>query len=210
MSDAYQRITADLKKAYDGAVEVRSSREKGESVWKLQERRAFLELLRTEGRRTLLEIGAGTGLCAAFFATQGISVLCTDLSPAMVEHCQARGLEAHCQDVLHLDLGRDFDAVFAMNCLLHVPREDLSPALVAVRDVLVPGGLFYLGQYGGIDKVGVEPGGPYEPPRFFSHLTDQDLLGEAETVFEVVSFHSIDLASADGLHFQSLLLRRPS
>jgi hypothetical protein len=66
----------------------------------------------------------------------------------MVEHCNAQGLDAHQQDVLHLDLGRMFDAAFAMTGLLHVPSEDLAAALSSIRTTLRPGGLFYLGQYG--------------------------------------------------------------
>ena len=67
----------------------------------------------------------------------------------MVERCRAKGIEAHVMDFLHLDFpAGSFDAVFAMNCLLHVPNQDLPAVLAAVRSIR-PGGLFFVGVYGG-------------------------------------------------------------
>jgi len=82
--------------------------------------------------------------------------------------------------------------VFALNCLLHVPRADLPTALAEVRGVLEPGGLLYLGQYGGIDHEGEIAGDNYEPKRFFSWLTDDDLRATITEQFDVVSFKAID------------------
>jgi SAM-dependent methyltransferase len=205
MSGRYDEISGQLQRTYDGAVDRRAATPL--EPWKIPERAAFLDILSREGRRSLLEIGAGTGLHGQFFADAGLDVVCTDLSAAMVAHCRAHGLVAFQRDFLHLDLGRQFDAVFAMNCLLHVPREDLPAALAAVRSTLVPGGLFYLGQYGGIDQDGSFADDTYEPQRYFSWLTDEDLLAVAHEQFEIESFHAVDIKSDDGSHFQSLVLR---
>ncbi|MDQ1509905.1 MAG: hypothetical protein QOG50_1749 [Actinomycetota bacterium] len=205
MSGRYDEISGQLQRTYDGAVDRRAATPL--EPWKIPERAAFLDILSREGRRSLLEIGAGTGLHGQFFADAGLDVVCTDLSAAMVAHCRAQGLVAFQRDFLHLDLGRQFDAVFAMNCLLHVPREDLPAALAAVRSTLVPGGLFYLGQYGGIDQDGSFADDTYEPRRYFSWLTDEDLLAVAREQFEIESFHGVDIKSDDGSHFQSLVLR---
>ena len=205
MSGRYEEITHQLQRTYDEAVDRRAR--SALEPWKLPERSAFLDLLSREDRRSLLEIGAGTGLHGRFFADAGLEVVCTDLSPAMVEHCQAQGLVAFQQDFLHLDLGRQFDAAFAMNCLLHVPREDLPAALGAVRSTLRLGGLFYLGQYGGIHMDGEFADDSYEPHRYFSWLTDEDLLAVASEQFEIESFRAVDTQSDDGSHFQSLVLR---
>ena len=125
----------------------------------------------------------------------------------VVAHCRAQGLAAFQHDFLHLDLGRQFDAAFAMNCLLHVPREDLPAVLSSVRSTLVPGGLFYLGQYGGIDHEGAFADDTYEPQRYFSLLTDEDLFAVARTHFEIESFQGVEIPSDDGDHFQSMVLR---
>jgi SAM-dependent methyltransferase len=152
-------------------------------------------------------VGAGTGLHGRFFADAGLDVVCTDLSAAMVEHCRGQGLVAVQQDFLHLDLGRQFDAAFAMNCLLHVPREDLGAALAKIRSTLVPGGVFFLGQYGGIDHDDVFADDSYEPKRYFSFLTDDDLRAIAGESFTVESFRVVELDLDDRSHFQSLVLR---
>jgi SAM-dependent methyltransferase len=209
MSDLYSQVTTDLARAYGRAVEVRSERDGQEPDWKIQERAEFLGLLRSEGCSSLIEIGAGTGVSGAFFAAAGLSVLCTDLSEAMVEHCRGRGLEALSRDVINLDVGRAFDAAWTMNCLLHVPPQDLDEAVAAIRDVLKPGGLFYLGQYGGVERTGVDADDSYEPPRYFSLLPDDDLRRMVSRRFEVVWFRTVDIGLADGMSFQSVVLRRP-
>ncbi len=202
----YEDVTRDLAAIYDTVVDERARAEI--QAWKQAECTAFLELLRNEDRRSLLEIGAGTGVHGRFFVDAGLEVVCTDLSAAMVEHCRSIGLTAYRQDFLHLDLGRTFDAVFAMNCLLHVPREDVPAALAAIRSTLVSGGVFFLGQYGGVERDGVWDGDTYDPPRYFSWLTDDELLAFARERFEVESFQAVDVGydPGDG-HFQALVLR---
>lgn len=89
MVSTYEEVTEQLRRAYDGAVEVRSARPL--APWKLAEREAFLGRLVAEGRGSLLEIGAGTSVHGLFFAANGIGVACTDLCAAMVEHCRGQG-----------------------------------------------------------------------------------------------------------------------
>ncbi len=51
---------------------------------------------------------------------------------------------------------------------------------------------------------------PYEPKRFFSFHTDERLREIVADSFDVLSFRRIAfaVARAEGLHFQSLFLRR--
>jgi SAM-dependent methyltransferase len=203
----YAAITRDLQFAYDRKVEERQQR--SVQAWKHTERTRFLQLLLASGKRTLVDIGAGTGIHAQFFADVGLRVVCTDLSPAMVAACQSRGLTALQQDVATLALPEPCDAAFAMNSLLHVPDCVLPEALLAVHNALKPGGLFYLGQYGGTDQAGIAPRDDYEPKRFFSFLSDAKLTSSAALVFEVLDFRTVELEddTAD-FHFQALTLRR--
>ena len=60
--------------------------------WKAEERLRFLAMLRSEGTRTLLELGAGPGKDGEFFRDHGLDVVCTDLSPEMIELCESRAL----------------------------------------------------------------------------------------------------------------------
>ena len=138
----YKDVVARLQVAYDGSAEDRDQREK--APWKLTERADFLSIVRTEGKVSLLEIGAGTGQDGLFFQKSGLETVVTDLSPEMVARCRAKGLVAYSADFLNLGFPpSSFDAVYAMNCLLHVPNVNLSDVLAAIRNVLVPGGLFF-------------------------------------------------------------------
>jgi SAM-dependent methyltransferase len=209
MTIRYDEVLGPLRAAYDGGADWRDGVSK--EPWKLVERQAFVERLAPGAR--LLEIGAGTGQDSLHFQQEGFGVVAADLSAAMVERCRQKGIEAHVMDFLQLDFpAGSFDAVFAMNCLLHVPNHDLPAVLAAVRAVLRPGGLLFVGVYG------AQPGddgteGPIDddrhvPPRFFSWRTDEQLLGFAVGArFDVVEFHPVD--TGRGYRFQSLTLRRP-
>jgi SAM-dependent methyltransferase len=206
MTVRYDEVLGPLREAYDARAAWRDGLSK--QPWKLAERQAFRERLAPGARP--LEIGSGTGQDSAYFLEEGMAVVAADLSAAMVEHCRAKGIEAHVMDLLHLNfpLG-SFDAVFTMNCLLHVPNRDLAAALAAVRAVLRPGGLFFVGVYGGNESAeGPLDDDEHVPPRFFSRRTDEQLLGFATTArFDVVDFHRVD--TGRGYWFQSLTLRRP-
>jgi SAM-dependent methyltransferase len=203
----YDQIRAALLASYDDrGARYRDALRKAD--WKLAERAGFLRRLEEAGCHTLLEIGAGTGQDSLFFAENGLEVLATDLSPAMVARCREKGLAAQVLDFSQPDLGAgSFDAVHAMNCLLHVPNAELPSVLAAIARLLRPGGLFYLGVYGGDGTEGADAGDDHVPPRFFSWRTDEQIRQFACQFFELIDFHVVP--RQDGHHFQSLTLRRP-
>ena len=196
----------DLILAYDRAVDYRESLQI--SDWKKDLRWKFLAGLKQEGRTSLVDIGAGTGIHALFFQTQGIEVSCIDLSPALVENCRQKGLPCRALSVLDLpEIGQTFDAAFALNSLLHIPSSLLPQALSNIAKILATDGLFYWGQYGGEHREGVYQDDTYQPKRFFSLLED-DQIGEfASRNFTIETFEKIQLENSSPLHFQSLLLR---
>lgn len=203
MTVRYDEVLGPLREAYDARAAWRNGLTK--EPWKLAERQAFRERLAPGAR--LLEIGAGTGQDSAYFVAEGFAVVAADLSPVMVEHCRAKGIEAYVRDFLHLNFPvGSFDAVFAMNCLLHVPNHDLPAVLGAVRAVMRPGGLFFVGVYGGNESAeGPIDDDKHVPPRFFSRRTDEQLLDFATNArFDVVDFHAVD--TGRGYRFQSLTL----
>lgn len=202
----YDRVKRDLRRAYDAKASARDTM--ADQPWKQPERERVRDLLRAAGVIRLLEIGAGHGVSGRYFADEGFEVVCTDLSPALIDRCRAKGLDAYVMDFAALALpSATFDAVFGMNCLLHVPRADLDGVLREVCRVLAPAGLFYWGQYGGHDAEGRLAGDDYRPQRFFSRMTDAQVQQAASRVFDVVDFRSIPLGD-HGLRYQSLLLRR--
>ena len=205
MNPRYQDVTESLRTAYDGAVEHRDRMEK--APWKIAERAGFLRRLRDEGCQRLLELGAGTGQDSVFFAGHGLQVVATDLSPKMVACCREKGLDARVMDLLHLDFpAESFDAVYALNCLLHVPNADLPAAGEVIASMLRPGGLFFLGVYGhDVAEEGPFEDGIHHPPRFFSWRTDEQIQQFARRRFDIVDFHVV---APQQQHFQSLTLRR--
>ena len=204
----YHHVVAHLRDAYNGSANERNENEL--EAWKLAERQRVLDVFRDHGAQRLLEIGAGAGKDAAFFRDQGLDVVCTDLSPEMVRHCQAKGLTAHVMDFLSLNFPpASFDAVYALNCLLHVPKQALQAVLERARLVLKPGGLFYIGVCSGRDWEGVAPWDWHDPKRFFAYSTNENLIATVALVFDVVAFEQIAVDPNDEYHFQSLMLRKP-
>jgi SAM-dependent methyltransferase len=202
----HDEITDKLRAAYDGKVAEREA--STAQQWKVVIRQGFLEMLRAEGKSSLLEVGAGTGVHGLFFKNAGLNVVATDLSQAMVDSCRAKGLDARRLDFLSLDFEDQFDAVFAMNCFLHVPPDDLLEVLRAMRRVLKPEGLLFWGQYGGVDHQGALENDHYQPKRFFSMLSDSAMQAGGGEVFKSVDFETIEVSRNWEQHFQSSIWRR--
>ncbi len=203
----YQQVKKYLKQAYDDKVEERDRT--GVSPWKHRERQHFLDLLQVEGKTSLLDLGSGPGVHGKFFRDAGLTVTCIDLSPGMVNQCRAKGLTAYEMDFSNLDFQPGtFDAVFAMNSLLHLPREKLKTVLENIQGLLKINGLYYWGQYGGKDHEGIWESDHYEPKRFFSFMTDDCIQTVAGKYYSVISFKQIAVEGKNDIHFQSLVLRR--
>lgn len=206
-TERYGQVLDRLRASYDDSAAARRDATP-KADWKVAERSAFLDRLRAARARTLLEIGCGSGQDSAWFQDEGLEVTAVDLSPAMVSLARAKGVRAEVRDLLHLGFpGAAFDAVYSVNTLLHVPNSDLDAALRAVRDVLAPGGLFFLGVFGGEAEEGIAEDDQHDPPRFFSFRTDEQLQAYAAEHFECLDFHT--LATPRDFTFQSMTLVRP-
>jgi SAM-dependent methyltransferase len=206
-STDYEQIRSRLRTAYDRGAGYRDQLAKQD--WKLAERAAFLARLQAGSCVRLLEIGAGTGQDSLFFAEHGLEVIATDASAQMAARCRSKGLTA-----LVMDFSRpafadcSFDAVHAMNCLLHVPDAHLPAVLRQIARMLTPGGLFFLGVYGGRDEEGVMADDDHVPARFFSWRSDEQLVAVARESFDVADFHVAEAGTS--YRFQSLTLYRTS
>ena len=202
----YEQLKADLVTVYNQQAEERDKREIDD--WKAEERAHFLSLLQGENKQSLLEIGAGPGRDSLFFKEQGLQVTSIDLSPKMVELCRQKGLDAQVMDMIHLDFEHNsFDAVYALNSFLHLPKDKFPLALENVRNVLQPSGLFFLGIYGGIEFEGTNEKDAYRPKRFFSFHSDENLKRILADTFEILHFKRIDFEK-ERLSFQSTILRK--
>ena len=180
-------------------------------AWKIEERANFLALLQSKEKRSLLEMGAGPGHDSKFFQDTGLAVTCIDLSPEMVKLCQQKGLSAQVMDMTDLNFHPDsFDAVYALNSLLHIPKANFRTVLKNVKKVLKPSGLFYLGVYGSDkESEGIREQDTYNPKRFFSFYTDENIQKTTSELFELQYFKRIP-TTGNELHFQSLILEKPN
>jgi SAM-dependent methyltransferase len=202
-------VKKQLREAYDRSAQERQ--QSPQAAWKIEERQAFYELAAGEGKNFLLEIGAGPGKDSLYFKNQGMQVISTDLSAEMVKLCRAKGLEAYQMDFLNLDFpDSHFDAVYALNCLLHVQEDELPRVLNAIKGVLKPNGLFFMGVYGGFDQQEIWEQDQHKPKRFFSFYTDDRLLEIVTQLFLLHDFKRIlvpDLSHPQMI-FQRLILRK--
>ena len=204
MPDDIQRKLIETYDRYEGDRDVRHP-----AAWKLTERSAYLQRLREADCQTLLEIGAGTGKDGLFFQEQGFEVVSTDLSSEMVRLCHAKGVPSLRMDFQRLAFREaSLDAIWSMNCLLHVPSKQLPDVLKGLRRVLKPGGLFYLGVYGKERFEGIWQEDYYEPKRFFCFYPDAEIQSIVSQWFEVLAFNSISVGAGKA-HFQSMTLRNP-
>jgi predicted TPR repeat methyltransferase len=91
-----------------------------------------------------VDLGCGTGLAAAAFASEVDHFVGIDLSPGMIEKAKATGLYAELEvndmlDGLRTRVEASADLVIAADAMVYVP--DLVPLLTEVTRVLAAGGL---------------------------------------------------------------------
>jgi SAM-dependent methyltransferase len=194
-----------LKASYNDKAEARDKMEIED--WKKAELDSFLKHIHLFGK-TVLDLGAGTGQHGKYMFDNGLDVTCIDLSPNMVELCREKGLRAEVMDYYSLKYETgSFDGVWAMNTLLHTPKDSLPAVLANIHRVLKENGLFYMGVYGGKDSEDVWEDDPYIPKRFFSFYTDEGIQEAVLPLFDIIDFHVIP-GAVGNLDFQSLLLRK--
>ena len=137
--------------------------------------------MRARGFTRVLELAAGTGAVtrAMAAALPGVSIVATDLNPAMIEQARAKGtaqpVEWRHADALSLPFGDgEFDAVVCQFGAMFFP--DKAKAYAEALRVLKPGGLFMFNVWDRIedneiaDVVTAELGRvfPHDPPRFMA------------------------------------------
>lgn len=202
-----QAIRSNLIEAYDNYVRENESGDGNElRPWQAAQRDQFLALLQADQKQSLLDLGAGTGFDSRFFADHGFSVLAIDFSPEMVRISREQGIATLELDFFNLhQVEQQFDAVWAMNALIHVEKQNLSLILQQIRQILKPNGLFFLSVYGGYDFEGVFENDLFTPARYFSFYTDENLKTVLADHFEIIQFTSVE--STSKYHPQCAIVR---
>jgi len=114
-----------------------------------------LELCERYARgKSILECGAGTGLLLERMAKFASEAKGIDLSPGMLEHAKARGLDVQVGSVTALPFEDDrFDVTCSFKVLAHV--EDIALALSEMARVTKPGGVMLCEFYNAMSFRGV-------------------------------------------------------
>ena len=200
-----RQFTDTLVQTYEKYAHERASHSPDE--FKVQERAEFLKFLKSEERKTLLEIGCGHGRDAQFFQSQGLQVFAVDNTPTMVELTEEKGVPARVLDCYDLDeIDETFDAVYTLNCLLHIPKRDFDRVLRLISGRLNADGLMYLGLWGDENFEGIWEKDRYEPKRFFSFWRTEILLEVLQRFFRLEYYRRLE--PHVGRIFNSLIVRK--
>lgn len=202
----------NIKKFFNDEAETRN----GKSVkqeWKVNARKSFLEIIKKDNKKTLLEIGAGAGYDSLFFMNNGLNVIAIDISAEMVKKCKDKNIEAYELDFYDLSsLNRKFDCIYSLNTFLYVPKKDLPKVIEKINSILNTDGLFYIGLYGGNDTVTeMVFGDVSDVPLFLAFHSEHYLKSILRNTFEVISFEHISIDNRiDFDTFYSIVLRKAS
>lgn len=204
---ALDETRENLRRAYDNYLQDEANHHNEIPVWHTELRAAFLEMIMAEGKQTLLDIGAGMGDDAKFFEEHGFAVTAIDLSGEMIKRCKEQGLRAFEYDLYDLSrLGERFDAMWALNSLIHIEKANLPKVLREIRQTLNPGGLIFISLYGGEESEGVLEGDLFTPQRYFSFYSGERIQEIVAEYFELVRFEKVD--NGRKYHIQGLFLRK--
>lgn len=95
----------------------------------------------------MLDLGCGRGEWLELLCAQGFDAMGLDLNPAMVQHCQSRGLRAvHANALQWLAQQADgtYGLVSGFHIIEHLPFEQLFTLIAQAWRVLAPGGVLVL------------------------------------------------------------------
>ncbi len=133
------------------------------------------ELRRPGGSPRVLDLGCGPGHDAMRMARHGLDVTGVDLSEGMVRQARKKGVRAEVMDYGALAFPpASFDGVWAARSLQHMPKAELPAVLASVRQLLRPGGRFYMVVYEGTGE-GPLASEMYPAERYFAFYQPGEL-----------------------------------
>lgn len=115
---------------------------------------SFASRVANEGRRTVLDVGAGPASDHAAFAVFGIGYFGVDLAVANGVIAAEIGQVVVPASLFNLPFGgATFSSGWSMSTFQHVPDPDIDAALDEFTRVLVPGAPVTIGLWGGRDEI---------------------------------------------------------
>src|SRR5689334_5098707 len=146
MMDSSMSSSDDNNRAYYDDFSIGYERERGYGYHQLLDELEMRVVGPMAEGKSVLEIGCGTGLILGRLAKHAQRAVGIDLSPGMLQHARARGLEVVCSSATSLPFpSNSFDLVCSFKVLAHVP--DIATALAEITRVTKPGGRIALEFY---------------------------------------------------------------
>lgn len=131
-AEARQRVRATLRGARVGLVT------------------EFIQVLEREGRRSVIDIGAGPGLDGDHFVAAGMEYVGIDLALGNAQLAAGRGVTVLHADLRALPVRRHaFRAAWSMSALMHLSEDGVGAAVREMADALEPGSPMVVGMWGG-------------------------------------------------------------
>lgn len=138
---------AELRAYYEE--ESRLRLREGRSGARLSLRRGFIEQLQREGRRSVLDIGAGPGVDLGAFHGAGLHAMGVDLALGNARLAAEAGLVMIQGSATALPVRpASFDAAWSISTLMHLDHAEAANAAAEVARCLRPGGRFLAGIWG--------------------------------------------------------------
>ena len=201
-------VTAELRAYYEE--EARQGLRGPRDGWRLDVRRDFVDLVRSEGRTSVIDFGAGPGHEVEAFGAEGLRAVGVDLAHGNGVAAARRGVH-----VVHGSIGappvrpRSFDAGWTMSVVMHVAEDELVATVGAMTGPLRPGAPLQIGLWGGErrlhvvdDRALVGRRRPFDlrPPEL-----NRALLGSVAPI----EWSAVETIGPDGWNYQLFRLRIP-
>ncbi|WP_368883041.1 class I SAM-dependent methyltransferase [Shewanella algae] len=162
-------------------------------------------LSRLPSGTAILDAGCGSGRDSKAFKSLGYEVTAIDASSEMVrraaEHSGVDVRQSTFDEVTEIEA---FDGIWACASLLHVPFEQLPDSMIALRNALKAGGIWYLSfKYGSGDRE--------KDGRHFTDMNEDRFKSLLDTVGELdvlESWVTMDARPDRNEQWLNLLLRR--
>jgi ubiquinone/menaquinone biosynthesis C-methylase UbiE len=149
-------------------------------------KKEFFKFMEKLPGKKVIDLGSGPGRDALLFRKEGLHPVCVDISIDMVKICKENGLEAIRMDIEDLDFeNSSFDGVWAYTSLVHIPKKRIYNTLARIREILKPGGMFFVGMVGGDSEIQYQSKDKPKIKRFFALYQDEEfekILSEYFTV----------------------------
>jgi SAM-dependent methyltransferase len=200
-------LDADLTAYYDA--EARAGLRTTQAPMRVALRQRFIQLLRSEHRHLIIDVGAGPGLDTVGFQSEGFDAIAVDLAPANAAVMRDRGLVGVAGSLYALPFtDATFHALWTMSTFVHVPHDRFDDAITEMLRVVAPGAPLSIGTWGGQDFEGVPEHGELRPFRFFSLASHDRWRAMLAAHADVEQFETFPPTDPSGWEYQLAVLRR--